>query len=184
MGLTLGDVDLDRVATLTAREESEFRSRRMRSRELWQEATEYIPRGVPSSFQDTPPQPVFIDHGKGSHVWDVDGNEYVDFHNGFGVMVVGHAHPAIVAAVESQMHRGSHFAQPVADNIVVARELARRFQQPQWRFTNSGTEFDARCDPPGAGIHQSRADHQDRGLVPRPPRCAARLRRTSRRCDG
>ncbi|MGA8667798.1 MAG: aminotransferase class III-fold pyridoxal phosphate-dependent enzyme, partial [Candidatus Dormiibacterota bacterium] len=122
MGLTLGDVDLDRVATLTAREESEFRSRRMRSRELWQEATEYIPRGVPSSFQDTPPQPVFIDHGEGSRVWDVDGNEYVDFHNGFGVMVVGHAHPAIVAAVESQIRRGSHFAQPVEANIVVARE--------------------------------------------------------------
>src|SRR5580704_18268220 len=140
MGLTLGDVDLDRVATLTAREESEFRSRRMRSRELWQEATEYIPRGVPSSFQDTPPQPVFIDHGKGSHIWDVDGNEYVDFHNGFGVMVVGHAHPLIVDAVSKRIARGSHFAQPVADDAIVAEELAKRFGLPQWRFTNSGTE--------------------------------------------
>src|SRR5450631_4560614 len=140
MGLTLGDIDLDRVATLTAREEAEFRSRRTRSRELWKEATEYIPRGVPSSFQDTPPQPVFIDYGKGSHVWDVDGNEYVDFHNGFGVMVVGHAHPAIVAAVNERMARGSHFAQPVAEDASVAEELARRFSLPQWRYTNSGTE--------------------------------------------
>ncbi|HEY8675013.1 MAG TPA: aspartate aminotransferase family protein [Candidatus Dormibacteraeota bacterium] len=138
--MTLGDIATDRVAVLTAREEEVFRSRRTRSHELWQEALEYIPRGVPSSFQDTPPQPVFIDHGQGSRVWDVDGNEYVDFHNGFGVMVVGHAHPLIVAAVEQQLHRGTHFAQPVAENIVVARELARRFQQPQWRFTNSGTE--------------------------------------------
>ena len=140
MSMTLGDIATDRVAVLTAREEEVFRSRRTRSHELWQEALEYIPRGVPSSFQDTPPQPVFIDHGQGSKVWDVDGNEYVDFHNGFGVMVVGHAHPVIVAAVEQQLHRGTHFAQPVAENIVVARELARRFQQPQWRFTNSGTE--------------------------------------------
>jgi glutamate-1-semialdehyde 2,1-aminomutase len=140
MSMTLGDIATDRVARLTAREEEVFRSRRTRSRELWKEALEYIPRGVPSSFQDTPPQPVFIDHGQGSKVWDVDGNEYVDFHNGFGVMVVGHAHPVIVAAVEQQLHRGTHFAQPVAENIVVARELARRFQQPQWRFTNSGTE--------------------------------------------
>jgi glutamate-1-semialdehyde 2,1-aminomutase len=140
MGMTLSDIASDRVATLTAREEEVFRSRRTRSRELWREAIEYIPRGVPSSFQDTPPQPVFIDHGEGSKIWDVDGNEYVDFHNGFGVMVVGHAHPAIVAAVDAQLHRGTHFAQPVAENIVVARELARRFQQPQWRFTNSGTE--------------------------------------------
>jgi glutamate-1-semialdehyde 2,1-aminomutase len=140
MSMTLGDIATDRVAVLTAREEEVFRSRRTRSRALWKEALEYIPRGVPSSFQDTPPQPVFIDHGQGSKVWDVDGNEYVDFHNGFGVMVVGHAHPLIVAAVEQQLHRGTHFAQPVAENIVVARELARRFQQPQWRFTNSGTE--------------------------------------------
>ena len=128
------------VRELIAKEEDDFRARRTRSRELWQEATAVIPRGVPSSFQDTPPQPVFIDRGQGSRVWDVDGNEYVDFHNGFGVMVVGHAHPTVVAAVDAQMRRGSHFAQPVTDNIVVARELQRRFGQTQWRFTNSGTE--------------------------------------------
>ena len=73
-------------------------------------------------------------------MWDVDGNEYVDFHNGFGVMVVGHAHPKIVAAVQAQIERGSHFAQPVEDVVVVANELKRRFHQPKWRFTNSGTE--------------------------------------------
>ena len=81
-----------------------------------------------------------MDRGKGSRVWDVDGNEYVDFHNGFGVMVVGHAHPKIVEAVRRRIELGSHFAQPVEDDIVVARELARRFGQPRWRFTNSGTE--------------------------------------------
>ncbi|MBJ7608272.1 MAG: aspartate aminotransferase family protein [Candidatus Dormibacteraeota bacterium] len=107
---------------------------------MWQQATGSMPRGVPSSFQDTPPQPVFIDRGEGSRVWDVDGNEYVDFHNGFGVMVVGHAHPSIVGAVNERMSRGSHFAQPVAQDIEVATELGRRFAQPQWRFTNSGTE--------------------------------------------
>ncbi len=133
-------IDSKRVAELTEREERQFLASRQRSRELWQEATRSMPRGVPSSFQDTPPQPVFIDHGDGSHVWDVDGNEYVDFHNGFGVMVVGHAHPAIVAAVNDRMARGSHFAQPVAEDVAVAEELARRFGQPQWRFTNSGTE--------------------------------------------
>src|SRR6202007_3007799 len=130
-------VDLlnDVVPKLIEREEEKFRAARKKSDAMWKQAREYISKGVPSSFQDAPPQPLFVDHGKGSRVWDVDGNEYVDFHNGFGVMVVGHAPPAIVAAVESQIHRGSHFAQPVAENIVVARELARRFHQPQWRFT-------------------------------------------------
>ena len=137
---TTREVPTGRVTELTKGEEERFRKARPRSRELWTEARTVMPRGVPSSFQDASPQPVFIDHGQGSRIWDVDGNEYVDFHNGIGVMVVGHAHPKIVAAVTRQVALGSHFAQPVEDSIIVAKELARRFHQPKWRFTNSGTE--------------------------------------------
>jgi glutamate-1-semialdehyde 2,1-aminomutase len=137
---TAQEVSKVRVTELVKREEERFRNARPRSHELWNKARDVLPRGVPSSFQDASPQPVFADHGKGSRVWDVDGNEYVDFHNGFGVMVVGHAHPKIVDAVSKQIARGSHFAQPVQDGVDVARELARRFKLPLWRFTNSGTE--------------------------------------------
>jgi glutamate-1-semialdehyde 2,1-aminomutase len=133
-------VPAGRVAELIQVEEELFRRIRPRSRKLWNEAREVMPRGVPSSFQDAAPQPIFMERGHGSRVWDVDGNEYVDFHNGFGVMVVGHAHPKIVEAVSKQIALGSHFAQPVENSIIVARELARRFRQPKWRFTNSGTE--------------------------------------------
>jgi glutamate-1-semialdehyde 2,1-aminomutase len=135
-------VDLlnDVVPRLIEREEEKFRAARRKSDAMWQQAREYISKGVPSSFQDAPPQPLFVDHGKGSKVWDVDGNEYVDFHNGFGVMVVGHAHPLVVKAVSERAARGTHFAQPVEEDIAVAKDLARRFKQPQWRFTNSGTE--------------------------------------------
>lgn len=129
-----------RVSALTQAEEERFHTARPRSRRLWTEAREVLPRGVPSSFQDAAPHPIFAERGQGSRVWDVDGHEYIDFHNGFGVMVVGHAHPKIVEAVAGQIRRGSHFAQPVEDAVVVARELARRFKQPKWRFTNSGTE--------------------------------------------
>ncbi len=137
---TTREVPASRVIELTKGEEEKFRQARPRSRQLWTEARSVMPRGVPSSFQDSSPQPVFIERGLGSRVWDVDGNEYVDFHNGFGVMVVGHAHPKIVAAVTRQIALGSHFAQPVEDSVIVAKELARRFHQPKWRFTNSGTE--------------------------------------------
>jgi len=137
---TARQVSTDRVKELIAREEDKFRQARPRSQKLWQEARQVMPRGVPSSFQDAAPQPVFMERGKGSRVWDVDGNEYVDFHNGFGVMVVGHAHPRIVEAVSHRIALGSHFAQPTPDDIQVAGELARRFGLPQWRFTNSGTE--------------------------------------------
>src|ERR1700693_1454912 len=137
---TTREVPASRVAELSAGEEEKFRLARPRSRQLWTEAREVMPRGVPSSFQDAAPQPIFMERGKGSRVWDVDGNEYVDFHNGFGVMVVGHAHPLIVKAVSERIARCSHFAQPRPDAAVVARSLARRFGQPQWRFSNSGTE--------------------------------------------
>jgi glutamate-1-semialdehyde 2,1-aminomutase len=137
---TKREVPTSRVAKLIAGEEEKFRRARPRSLKLWVEAREVMPRGVPSSFQDAAPQPIFMERGKGSRVWDVDGNEYVDFHNGFGVMVVGHAHPKIVDAVARQMALGSHYAQPVENSIIIARELARRFRQPKWRFTNSGTE--------------------------------------------
>jgi glutamate-1-semialdehyde 2,1-aminomutase len=63
-----------------------------------------------------------------------------DFHNGFGSMVMGHAHPAIVKAVSERVRLGTHFAAPTEDSIVVAEELARRFRLPKWRFTNSGSE--------------------------------------------
>jgi glutamate-1-semialdehyde 2,1-aminomutase len=137
---TAREVPTSRVAELIGGEAEKFRSARPRSLQLWTEARDVMPRGVPSSFQDSAQQPVFIGRGRGSRIWDVDGNEYVDFHNGFGVMVVGHAHPKIVEAVSRQIALGSHFAQPVEDGIIVARELARRFGQPKWRFTNSGTE--------------------------------------------
>ncbi len=129
-----------RVAELTRREEASFRSRHRRSQELVERAARHSPGGVPSSFQESPPHPIFVDRGQGSQVWDADGNQYVDFHNGFGVNLVGHGHPRIVEAVSQRVRLGTHFAQPVEDFVVVAEELARRFGLPQWRFTNSGTE--------------------------------------------
>jgi glutamate-1-semialdehyde 2,1-aminomutase len=133
-------IPAQRVANLIEREVDRFRQQHRRSDDLRNQARRFSPGGVPSSFQDVDPHPIFIDYGRGSRIWDVDENEYVDFHNGFGVMVVGHAHPQIVAAVSERVARGSHFAQPVAQGMVVAEELARRFGLPQWRFTNSGTE--------------------------------------------
>jgi glutamate-1-semialdehyde 2,1-aminomutase len=96
--------------------------------------------GVPSSYQVRDPWPIYLTHGRGSLVWDVDGNEYADFHNGFGSMVQGHAHPAIVRAVRERIGLGSHFAMPTEDSVIVSEELARRFGLPQWRYVNSGSE--------------------------------------------
>ena len=121
-------------------EEAKFMARNRRSNELYEQAQSVMPGGVTSSWSSTRPVPVWISHGKGSHVWDVDGNEYVDTHAGYGVNVVGHANPAVVDAVQRRVTLGTHFAQPTEDSIVVAQQLAQRFGLPQWRFNNSGTE--------------------------------------------
>jgi glutamate-1-semialdehyde 2,1-aminomutase len=71
---------------------------------------------------------------------DVDGNEYWDFHNGFGSMVQGHAHPAIVAALRERAVLGTHFAAVTEDTVLVAEELSRRFGLERWRLVNSGSE--------------------------------------------
>jgi glutamate-1-semialdehyde 2,1-aminomutase len=133
-------IDRARLRDLIERERRQLLARTEGSQRYYERALAVMPRGVPSSFQAADPRPIYLSHGEGSHVWDVDGNEYVDFHNGFGVMCVGHGNPAIVAAVSERAARGSHFAAPTEGSIVVAEELARRFGLPQWRFTNSGTE--------------------------------------------
>jgi glutamate-1-semialdehyde 2,1-aminomutase len=133
-------IDRKRIESLTEGQMASFRERTGRSAEYFQRATKVMPNGVPSSFQANDPWPVYIERGHGAQVFDVDGNEYVDFHNGFGVMCIGHANPEVGAAVKARVDQGTHFAAPTEGSIVVAEELQRRFGLPQWRFTNSGTE--------------------------------------------
>jgi glutamate-1-semialdehyde 2,1-aminomutase len=123
-----------------AEQERIFKQRQPGSAGLAERAPRALAGGVTSSWQITAPQPVWLSHGRGSKVYDVDGNEYVDLHGGYGAALAGHGHPAIVEAVRGQVARGTHFAQPTEDALVVADELARRFGLPLWRFANSGTE--------------------------------------------
>ena len=136
----MATIDGRRIAELTEAEQERHRNRTGTSARTYERAVKSMPNGVPSSFQAKDPWPVYIDRGEGSRVWDVDGNEYVDFHNGFGVMCIGHANPTVGGAVKAQVDRGTHFAAPTDGSIAVAEELKRRFGLPQWRFTNSGTE--------------------------------------------
>ena len=107
---------------------------------MYERARGALSGGVASSYQVRDPWPIYLEHGHGAKVWDVDGTEMVDFHNGFGSMVQGHANPAIVEAVRAACRSGTHFAAPIEDAIVVSEELVRRFGLPQWRYVNSGSE--------------------------------------------
>jgi glutamate-1-semialdehyde 2,1-aminomutase len=136
---TTAGVLSDLLDTVIAEETEAFVARQPTSRVFRDRAT-HLAGGATSNWQIADPQPVWISHGRGSRIWDVDGCEYSDFHGGYGVSLAGHAHPAIVAAVTDRVGRGTHFAQPTEDAIAVADNLAERFGLPLWRFGNSGTE--------------------------------------------
>jgi glutamate-1-semialdehyde 2,1-aminomutase len=133
-------IDHERVEELTQRELATLNARTERSAAMYERARRSLSGGVASSYQLRDPWPIYLVSGEGPSVTDVDGNRYWDFHNGFGSMVQGHAHPAIVQAVRERVALGTHFAAVTEDTVIVAEELAQRFGLERWRFVNSGSE--------------------------------------------
>ena len=129
-----------RVEQLLTEEIDQFRTRTPKCAALYERAEKSMPFGVTSSFQAGDPYPIYIERGAGSKVFDVDSNEYIDYHNGFGSMAVGHAHPKVRAAIERAAASGTHFAATTEDAVLLAEEIKRRFGVEKVRFTNSGTE--------------------------------------------
>ena len=134
------EFDLDLIDSLIEKEEGTLEPTRRGSIAYRSTADRFVAGGVASSWQDSPPHAIFIDRGDGNRIWDIDQNEYIDFHLGYGAMVVGHAHPKIVEAIQRQAALGTHFAQPTKHLDVIGENLAGRFKLPLWRFCNSGTE--------------------------------------------
>lgn len=133
-------VDRTRLASLLQKELASVEASTAKSRNLYERALTSMPMGVASSYQARDPYPIYASEGVGSSIVTVDGQRLVDFHNAFGCMVQGHAHPVIVEAVERRMRRGTQFALPCEDAVIVAEHLARNFKLPKWRFVNSGSE--------------------------------------------
>src|SRR3954471_20101594 len=133
-------LDRQRIKELTEREERVLNEKTAGSGEMYKRAQRSLSGGVASSYQLRDPWPIYLERGTGPLGWDVDGNEYYDFHNGFGSMVQGHAHPAIGKAISERYALGTHFAAPTEDAIVVGEQLASRWGLPRWRYTNSGSE--------------------------------------------
>jgi glutamate-1-semialdehyde 2,1-aminomutase len=129
-----------RAGEIAASELDRLLERTPASKALYDRAIRSMPGGVASSFQLGDPYPLYLERGLGSEVWDVDGHEYVDFHNGFGTMAVGHGNPIVAEAVDHAARNGMHFAVTVEATVSLAEELCRRFDVDQVRFTNSGTE--------------------------------------------
>ena len=113
------------------------------SKRLQEEALEYLPGGSSRGTAFFAPYPTFVDHGEGLHVYDVDGNRYLDFMINATSLVLGHAHPDIVAAVTEQMAKGTHHSASTDLEIrwgELVRELVPSAEKVH--FHSSGTEAD------------------------------------------
>jgi glutamate-1-semialdehyde 2,1-aminomutase len=115
-----------------------------RSDELYRRALEVIPGGVNSpvrAMRAIGREPIFIARGEGAELIDVDGNRYVDYVCSWGPLIVGHAHPQVLAAIGDAAARGTSFGAPTPGEVRLAEEVARRIDSVEMlRMTSSGTE--------------------------------------------
>ena len=115
-----------------------------RSKELFAASLKHIPGGVNSpvrAFRAVGGEPFFVDRAKGAHIWDVDGNDYIDYVGTWGPAILGHAHPGIIQAVQSAAERGTSFGIPNPYEPRMAELIKELFpSMDKVRMCNSGTE--------------------------------------------
>ncbi len=115
-----------------------------RSAELFARARAVIPGGVNSpvrAFKAVGGQPLFIDHGEGAYLYDVDGNQYIDYVGSWGPLILGHAHPRVTAAITAAAQRGTSFGAPTEAEVRLAELVLQAVPSIELvRFVNSGTE--------------------------------------------
>jgi glutamate-1-semialdehyde 2,1-aminomutase len=121
--------------------EATYRQRHAGSAERYQQAVELFPNGVTHDARYVTPFPLYISRSQGAHKWDVDGNQLIDYWTGHGALLLGHGHPAVVAAVQEQMARGVHYGAEHEPELRWAALIKRLFPSAErLRFTASGTE--------------------------------------------
>jgi glutamate-1-semialdehyde 2,1-aminomutase len=117
---------------------------RVRSRDAYARACQPIPGGVNSparAFGAVGGQPIFIARGQGPYIYDLDGNQYLDFVGSWGPLILGHSHPRVVRAVEEALHRGSSFGAPTESETQLGEIIIGAVPSLEMiRMVNSGTE--------------------------------------------
>ena len=125
---------------LLEKELASFEARTPGSKAALKRAEPRMPLGVASNFRSYEPWPLFVKDAKGTHIHDLDGNEYIDFNLCFGALMAGHCHPAVVAAVQERLVTGTMYGMPHTLEYELAEEICQRFPVEQVRFASSGTE--------------------------------------------
>jgi glutamate-1-semialdehyde 2,1-aminomutase len=118
--------------------------KRKKSITVYRRALEVIPGGVDSpvrAFKAIGISPTFVDRAKGSKIWDIDGNEYIDYVGSWGPMILGHAHPGVVAALKRAVPKGTSYGAPTFLEVELATKVKKAFPSMELvRMVSSGTE--------------------------------------------
>jgi glutamate-1-semialdehyde 2,1-aminomutase len=118
-----------------------YTSKTQRSKELYERAKSVLPAGVSYAIRHFEPYPFYTARAKESKLFDVDGNEYVDFWLGHTALILGHSPPAVVEAVKTQLENGTHYGTSHELEIKLAEQIVKTVASAEMvRFTNSGTE--------------------------------------------
>ena len=111
------------------------------SAKLYEKARKLMPGGVSSPVRAIDPYPFYVQKASDSRIWDADGNLYIDYCMGYGPLILGHAHPAVYAAVAEQLKLGWDYGTPVKAEIDLAERIQVDFPSMEMlRFVSTGTE--------------------------------------------
>ncbi len=117
-----------------------FKKRTERSRQIYNEAKEYIPYGVNSNYRYIDPYPVYFKSGKGSRLYDVDGNEYIDFNMAFGALTIGHSHPKLINGIKERIESGTIIGFEYEGSLELAKLITKIYNLDMVRFSSTGGE--------------------------------------------
>ncbi|ARM75416.1 aspartate aminotransferase family protein [Acidianus manzaensis] len=119
---------------------SDYKKLTLNSLTLYNIASRIMPYGVSSNYRYFEPYPLYLSRGKGSRVWDVDGNEYIDFNMAYGALGIGHSNPKLVKILKEKLENGTILGFEFADTLKLAKIIKSRFNVDMVRFSSTGTE--------------------------------------------
>ncbi len=118
-----------------------YQDRTPKSRLFFEEAKKILPGGVSYSIRFFEPYPFYVARAEGQKIWDIDGNEYIDYWIGHGALLMGHSYPPVIEAAKKQLEEYVHVGFSHEWEVKLAKQVAKMVESVElFRFTNSGTE--------------------------------------------
>jgi glutamate-1-semialdehyde 2,1-aminomutase len=121
-------------------EKKKFLEKTKRSEKVYRESVTVTPFGVHSNYRYNEPYPIYFSKGKGSRLWDVDENEYIDYNLAFGVLVTGHSHPVLVEAMKERIQNSTMLGFEFEESHILAKAISSRFGVDMVKFSSTGGE--------------------------------------------